>query len=112
MSRSIIPRELVAQQLAIPPRVLVRYEQLGLIRVSQDGDVKGYEPAQVRRLWRIISFQRDLGVNLAGVEVILHLHDQMLELHHHLDNLAHDLRDVLEAEEPPQIGPSRSRSDG
>src|SRR3954452_12103683 len=87
MSRSIIPRELVAQQLAISPRALVRYERLGFVRLSQEGDVQGYEPAQVRRLWTILSFQRDLGVNLAGVEVILRLHDHMLELRHRLDGL-------------------------
>ncbi len=99
MSRSIISREVVAQQLAIAPQVLVRYERLGLVRVSQEGNVQGYEPAQVRRIWTIASFQRDLGINLAGVVVILKLHDQMLELHHHLDGLASHLRELIEEDE-------------
>ena len=82
MTRPIIPRDLVARQLAVSPRMLVRYERLGLVQVTQDGQIEGYEPSQVRRLWTIMSFQRDLGINLAGVEVILRLCDQMTELHH------------------------------
>ena len=91
MTRRIIPRDLVAQQLAIPPKTLVRYERLGLVHVAHDGQAEGYEPSQVRRLWMIASFQRDLGINLAGVEVILRLCDQMTEVHHRLDDLAQEL---------------------
>ena len=71
MARPIIPRDHVARELSVSPRVLVRYESLGLVRVVRDGETEGYEPAQIRRLWTIVSYQRDLGVNLAGVEVIL-----------------------------------------
>ena len=78
MSRSLIPRNVVARQLAISPRALVRYEQLGLVQLTHDGSEEGYEPSQVRRIWTIASFHRDLGINLAGVEVILRLHDQNL----------------------------------
>jgi len=108
MTRRIIPRDLVAQQLAIPPRTLVRYERLGLVHVAHEGQEEGYEPSQVRRLWMIMSFQRDLGINLAGVEVILRLCDRMTEVHHHLGSLAADLREILEAEESPRPSPHRS----
>ena len=97
MTRPIIPRELAARQLAVTPQALVRYEKLGLVRVAHDGNVEGYEPSQVRRLWTIMSFQRDLGINLAGVEVILSLCDRMTELHHHLGDLASEIREILEA---------------
>jgi len=97
MTRPIIPREFAAQQLAVTPKVLVRYEKLGLVQVAHDGNVEGYEPSQVRRLWTIMSFQRDLGINLAGVEVILSLCDRMTELHHHLGDLASEIREILEA---------------
>ncbi len=95
MTRHIIPRELVAQQLSIPFKTLVRYERLGLVQVAHDDQVEGYEPSQVRRLWMIASFQRDLGVNLAGVEVILRLCDHMTEVHHRLGDLAHELSELL-----------------
>jgi MerR family transcriptional regulator, heat shock protein HspR len=99
MTRPIIPRDLVARQLAISPQVLIRYERLGLVHVIQEGSVEGYEPSQVRRLWTIMSFQRDLGINLAGVEVILRLCDRMSELHHRLDDLAGELRELVNNEE-------------
>jgi MerR family transcriptional regulator/heat shock protein HspR len=97
MTRPIVPRDLVARQLAISPRVLARYERLGLVQVRQEGQAIGYEPSQVRRIWTIMSFQRDLGINLAGVEVILRLCDQMSELHQKLGSLAIELREILEA---------------
>jgi MerR family transcriptional regulator, heat shock protein HspR len=101
MNRPIIPRNLVARELSISERMLLRYESLGLVRVVHAGSEEGYEPAQVRRLWTIVSFQRDLGVNLAGVELILSLCDQLADVHHRLGGLAEDLRAALEPSESP-----------
>jgi MerR family transcriptional regulator, heat shock protein HspR len=100
MTRQIIPRDLVARELAVSAKVLLRYESLGLVDVVREGSVEGYEPAQIRRIWRIVSFQRDLGINLAGVEVILRLHDHLAEVHRRVDQLAVQLRDLLDAELP------------
>ncbi len=104
MSRRIIPRDQVAQKLAVSPQVLIRYESMGFIHVSSDPEAsaEGYEPAQIRRLWTILSFQRDMGVNLAGVEVILRLCDQLKEVHQNLRGLASDLQGLLEADDSQQ----------
>lgn len=101
MSQRIIPRELVAQHFAISPKVLVRYESLGFVRITRDAEAaaEGYEPAQVRRLWTILSFQRDLGINLAGVEVILRLCDQLREVHGQLHGLAKELQDLIDSDD-------------
>ena len=96
MARRIIPRELAAKELAISPKVLLRYEALGLVQVTHEESLEGYEPAQVRRLWSIVTYQRDLGINLAGVEVILHLVDHLSEVHHRLFDLADELREQLD----------------
>ena len=109
MTRQLIPRAVVARQLAISPRALVHYEELGLVRITQDGPEVGYEPSQVRRIWTITSFQRDLGINLAGVEVILRLQDQMCALHERLDGLASELRELLENDTPAQESPRPTR---
>jgi MerR family transcriptional regulator/heat shock protein HspR len=101
MARQIIPRDRVAHELSVSPRILLRYESLGLVRVVQDGADVGYEPAQIRRLWTIVSFQRDLGVNLAGVEVILRLFDRLADVHRQVGSLSEELRDALEPDEPP-----------
>jgi len=103
MTRRIIPRDLAARELAISPQVLVRYETLGLVRAVQEGSVEGYEPAQIRRLWTIVSFQRDLGINLAGVEVILRLSDHLSEVHRRVNHLADELRDLLDVDESSSV---------
>ncbi len=100
MNPRIIPRDSVAQHLSVSPQVLVRYERLGLARSIREGDVEGYEPAEVRRIWSIVTYQRDLGVNLAGVEVILQLREQMTSLHGQLRRLADDLRDLVDEPGP------------
>jgi MerR family transcriptional regulator/heat shock protein HspR len=99
MNRPLIPRNLVAQHLAISTKALVRYEELGLVRISHEGQVEGYEPSEVRRIWTILSYQRDMGVNLAGVEVILRMRDTISELHHRVGAVAGELREILETEE-------------
>lgn len=92
----IIPRDVVAEKLAIAPAVLIRYEDRGLVHAVREGDVEGYSPTEVRRIWTILSFQRDLGINLAGVETILKLRDQMAQVHHRLDSFTRELRDLIE----------------
>jgi MerR family transcriptional regulator, heat shock protein HspR len=99
----IIPRDRVAEQLAVPVRVLVRYEARGLVHALRgDGDVEGYGPAEIRRVWTILSCQRDLGINLAGVEAILRLRDHLEQVHRRLQSLARELREALE--EAPDHG--------
>ena len=98
MASSIIPRERVAEQLAVPVRVLIRYESRGLLHArSDDGGVEGYGPAEIRRVWTILSFQRDLGINLAGVEAILKLRDHLEEVYRRLHGLAHELGEALDS---------------
>jgi MerR family transcriptional regulator/heat shock protein HspR len=101
MTQPIISRDRVAEKLAISPRVLVRYEARGLVHPIHEGDVEGYGPAEIRRLWTILSFQRDLGINLAGVEAILKLRDHLDRVHHRLGRLAGELRELVEAQPEP-----------
>jgi MerR family transcriptional regulator/heat shock protein HspR len=99
MTRPIIPRDDVARELSVTPRSLLRYESLGLVRVVREGEAVGYDAAQIRRLWTIVTYQRDLGVNLAGIELILRLRDQLAEVHRRLGGLAEDLRAATEPDE-------------
>lgn len=101
MTRPIISRDDVARELSVSSRILLRYEALGLVRVVHEGDLVGYEPAQIRRLWTIVTYQRDLGINLAGVEVILRLREQLADVHRRLGSLADEIRAALEADDAP-----------
>jgi MerR family transcriptional regulator/heat shock protein HspR len=101
MTRRIIPREIVARELSVSTQVLTRYESLGFVRAIQDGPLEGYEPAQIRRLWSIVSYQRDMGINLAGVEVILQLVDHLSQARRRVDDLAHEFRALLDEDDSP-----------
>jgi MerR family transcriptional regulator/heat shock protein HspR len=98
MRRTIIPRDQVAEHFAVPSRILIRYEARGLVHPVREGETEGYGPDEIRRLWTILSLQRDLGINLAGVEAILRLRAHVDELHQKLDVLVVHLRQALDAD--------------
>lgn len=92
----IVSRQQAAEHLAVASTLLFRYEARGLVRAVRRGDVEGYGPAEVRRLGTIVSLQRDLGINLAGVEAVLKLHNHLRMVHRRLDDLARALRSTLD----------------
>jgi MerR family transcriptional regulator/heat shock protein HspR len=98
MTQPIIPRDEAAQRLAVSPSVLVRYEAHGLVRAVRQGPVEGYGPAEIRRLVAIVSYQRDLGINLAGVEAVLKLRDHLADVHRRLGAVAEQFREALDDE--------------
>jgi MerR family transcriptional regulator, heat shock protein HspR len=98
MNPSILPRAEVAHHLTVSIRTLLKLEGRGLVKVVRQGDIEGYGPAEIRRVWTILSFRRDLGINLAGIEVILRLRDQMATTQAELKRLAKRLEESLEAE--------------
>jgi MerR family transcriptional regulator/heat shock protein HspR len=102
MNPPILPRDQVARNLAVSTSTLVRFEGLGLVRAVHQGDLEGYGPAEIRRIWTIVTFQRDLGINLAGIEVILRLRDELKATEARLDRLALSLRETLEEELGPE----------
>ena len=64
----------VAQRYGIHPQTLRLYEREGLLAPSRtDGNTRMYSDEDLERLETILSFTRDLGVNLAGVEIILNM---------------------------------------
>lgn len=93
---TIWPRERVAEQFTISTTTLLRWEGRGLVKAVRSGDLEGYGPGEIRRLWTILTFHRDLGINLAGIEVILRLRDEMQATRARLDELARTLRSTLD----------------
>ena len=72
----------VSKLVNIQSRTIVKYERLGLIKrewivLEERSRQRCYLPEAVERLRKIKSLTADLGVNLAGVEVILHLLEQL-----------------------------------
>jgi MerR family transcriptional regulator/heat shock protein HspR len=68
----------VAEQYAIHPQTLRLYEREGLLAPSRsDGNTRLYTDEDLDRLEVILKLTRDLGVNLAGVEIILNMREKM-----------------------------------
>lgn len=83
----------VAETYGIHPQTLRLYERHGLIEPARSaGNTRLYDETAIRRLEAILTLTRDLGVNLAGVEVILRLRDEMERLREQLDGLTATLR--------------------
>jgi MerR family transcriptional regulator/heat shock protein HspR len=72
----------VAEQYEIHPQTLRLYEREGLLKPSRsDGNTRLYTPEDLERLEVILHLTRDLGVNLAGVEIILNMREKMTQMH-------------------------------
>ena len=68
----------VAEQYAIHPQTLRLYEREGLLKPSRsEGNTRLYTGEDLERLEVILHLTRDLGVNLAGVEIILNMREKM-----------------------------------
>jgi MerR family transcriptional regulator/heat shock protein HspR len=64
----------VAQKYSIHPQTLRLYEREGLLKPSRtEGNTRLYSEEDLERLETILSLTRDLGVNLAGVEIVLNM---------------------------------------
>lgn len=71
----------VAELFEIHPQTLRLYEREGLLKPSRsDGNTRLYEDADIERLEVILSLTRNLGVNLAGVEIILNMREKMNQM--------------------------------
>lgn len=68
----------VADQYGIHPQTLRMYEREGLLKPSRsDGNTRLYTDEDLERLELVLALTRDLGVNLAGVEIILNMREKM-----------------------------------
>ena len=88
---------IAAKLCEMHPQTLRLYERIGLIkpqRISSKNRV--YSDADIERLRQIQRLTHDLGVNLAGVEVVLHLLEQMEEMRKIMEDETERVRGELE----------------
>ncbi|HXH84786.1 MAG TPA: helix-turn-helix transcriptional regulator [Candidatus Tectomicrobia bacterium] len=97
----------VADMLKVHPQTLRFYEKKGLVRPSRtEGQTRMYSEEDVEELARLLRLTRDLGVNLAGVEIILKMRRRMLEMQRQIEDLVSYLRESG-AEVPPDAAQAR-----
>ena len=83
----------VAERFDIHPQTLRLYEREGLISPARSaGNTRLYDEKTLERLETILTLTREMGVNLAGVEVILNMRDQIEELQQELRRVSGRLR--------------------
>lgn len=86
----------VAEQYDIHPQTLRLYEREGLIKPSRSAKgTRYYTEEDIQRLELILNLTRDLGVNLAGVEIILNLRERMEQMQREFESFLHYVRDNL-----------------
>jgi MerR family transcriptional regulator/heat shock protein HspR len=86
-----------AELVGMHPQTLRIYEAKGLVRPKRTaGNTRLYSDADVARLQLIQRLTTDLGLNLAGVERVLHLEDELARMHRRLDRMEREMRAALD----------------
>jgi MerR family transcriptional regulator, heat shock protein HspR len=87
----------VADEYDIHPQTLRLYEREGLLKPSRsEGNTRLYTDSDLERLEVILSLTRDLGVNLAGVEIILNMREKMDAMQHEFERFFQYLQTHVE----------------
>ncbi len=85
----------VATMLEIHPQTLRQYEREGLVEPSRTGGrMRLYSQRDIDRMRLILRLTRQMGVNLAGVDVALKLKDQIDEMQEEIDRLRSELSKI------------------
>ena len=100
----------VAEMYDIHPQTLRLYEREGLLAPSRsDGNTRLYTDKDLERLEVILSLTRDLGVNLAGVEIILNMREKMDTMQREFEQFFNYLRSRAgDFSRPDDIGESEA----
>jgi MerR family transcriptional regulator, heat shock protein HspR len=84
---------IAARILGCEIHTLRYYEKLGVVKPYRSGgNIRYYSEADIDQLRHIKALMEDMGVNMAGVEVILKLREKMVEMQHRIDLLDTELR--------------------
>jgi MerR family transcriptional regulator/heat shock protein HspR len=110
-----------AELVGMHPQTLRMYEQKGLVRPKRTaGNTRLYSEADLERLRLIQRLTTELGLNLAGVEAVLDLEEQLQRMHARMERLEREMRETiaqvhrhyrrdLVPYEPPRPASTRSR---
>jgi MerR family transcriptional regulator/heat shock protein HspR len=87
-----------ARMVGVQTYTLRYYERIGIIEPSRSGgNIRLYSDMDIAQLHRVKTLMDDLGVNLAGVEVVLRMAQHMTELQRQVEELESEIRGLREA---------------
>ena len=99
----------VALQYDLHPQTLRLYEREGLLKPSRsDGNTRLYTDEDLERLEVILKLTRELGVNLAGVEIILNMREKMEEMQRQIEQFVASVNEEFVQHPRPQPAASNS----
>jgi MerR family transcriptional regulator/heat shock protein HspR len=94
----------VAEQYQLHPQTLRLYEREGLLKPSRsEGNTRLYTDQDLERLEVILKLTRDLGVNLAGVEIILNMREKMAEMQKQIEEFVASLNTEISQRARPAV---------
>jgi MerR family transcriptional regulator, heat shock protein HspR len=86
----------VAELYQLHPQTLRLYERVGLLKPSRSqGNTRLYTDIDLERLEIILNLTRELGVNLAGIEIILNMRDKMAEMQSQMEDFIKFVRNEM-----------------
>jgi MerR family transcriptional regulator/heat shock protein HspR len=96
----------VAEMYQIHPQTLRLYEREGLLRPSRsDGNTRLYTDEDLERLEFILSLARDMGVNMAGIAIVLQMRERMEEMNRQMQGFVDYVREEMLARVNAQQNP-------
>jgi len=89
-----------ARMIGVQTYTLRYYEKVGIIEPSRSGgNIRLYSDSDIAQLRRVKTLMEDLGINLAGVEVILRMAQRMGELQQQMEELESEVKRLKEVSE-------------
>jgi MerR family transcriptional regulator, heat shock protein HspR len=86
-----------ADLVGMHPQTLRMYEQKGLVRPKRTaGNTRLYSEEDIQRLRLIQQLTTEVGLNLVGVERVLHLQDELNRMHRRLERMEQEMRAAIE----------------
>ena len=93
----------VAEMLKVHPQTLRFYEKKGLIQPSRtEGRTRMYSADDVEEVARLLRLTRDLGVNLAGAEIVIKMRRRMVDMQKQIEDLLAYVREMPEGTARPR----------
>jgi MerR family transcriptional regulator/heat shock protein HspR len=101
----------VAEQYQIHPQTLRLYEREGLLKPSRsEGNTRLYTSEDLERLEVILKLTRDMGVNLAGIEIILNMREKMAEMQRQIEAFVSSLNTEITSQRARPSAPDTLHS--
>lgn len=99
ITRKLFMIRIAAELLQIHPQTLRQFEREGLITPTRSpGNTRLYSEDDLERMRMILRLRRELGVNLAGIEIILDMREKMEKIQREMEQTVSDLKKSFEEE--------------